>query len=250
MCGRFTLTQDLGYLAERFDFPLPEADYRPAYNTAPTDRVLAVTHDGPRAGQMLRWGLVPSWAKDDKMPRNTFNARDDRLASSGMWRGPFKRSRGVVPATGFFEWKKADGTKQPVYITPKDDQGFTFAAVYDSWINEHGETVESCAIVTTGPNDFMASIHDRMPAILDEETVALWLDPSTTEADSLQHILVPSPGELMKAHPVSTRVNSYKNDDAELIKSVSAQDADTGPRQLVFSDSENSPQNTPDRPGK
>jgi len=221
------------------------------YNIRPTqDVVVIVNEDGRPVVRPMRWGLIPSWSKADKLPRNTFNARDDRLPSSGMWRGPFKRSRGVVPATGFFEWKKADGTKQPVYITPKDDQGFTFAAVYDSWINEHGETVESCAIVTTGPNDFMASIHDRMPAILDEETVALWLDPSTTEADSLQHILVPSPGELMKAHPVSTRVNSYKNDDAELIKSVSAQDADTGPRQLVFSDSENSPQNTPDRPGK
>jgi len=221
------------------------------YNIRPTqDVVVIVNEDGRPVARPMRWGLIPSWSKADKLPRNTFNARDHRLPSSGMWRGPFKRSRGVVPATGFFEWKKADGTKQPVYITPKDDQGFTFAAVYDSWINEHGETVESCAIVTTGPNDFMASIHDRMPAILDEETVALWLDPSTTEADSLQHILVPSPGELMKAHPVSTRVNSYKNDDAELIKSVSAQDADTGPRQLVFSDSENSPQNTPDRPGK
>ena len=221
------------------------------YNVRPTqDVVVIVNEDGRPVARPMRWGLIPSWSKAEKLPRNTFNARDDRLVSSGMWRGPFKRSRGVVPATGFFEWKKTDGTKQPMYITPKDGQGFMFAAVYDSWINEHGETVESCAIVTTGPNDFMASIHDRMPAILDEETVVLWLDPVTTEAERLQPVLVPSPDELMKAHPVSTRVNSYKNDDAELIKLVSAQETEADPRQLGFPDSENLPQNDPEPSGR
>ena len=221
------------------------------YNVRPTqDVVVIVNEDGRPVARPMRWGLIPSWSKAEKLPRNTFNARDDRLVSSGMWRGPFKRSRGVVPATGFFEWKKTDGTKQPMYITPKDGQGFMFAAVYDSWINEHGETVESCAIVTTGPNDFMASIHDRMPAILDEETVVLWLDPVTTEAERLQLVLVPSPDELMKAHPVSTRVNSYKNDDAELIKLVSAQETEADPRQLGFPDSENLPQNDPEPSGR
>jgi putative SOS response-associated peptidase YedK len=158
---------------------------------------------------------------------------------SGMWRGPFKRSRGVVPATGFFEWKKTDGAKQPMYITPKDDEGFVFAAVYDSWINEHGETVESCAIVTTSPNGFMANIHNRMPAILDEETVALWLDPATTEANSLQSVLMPAPSESLQTRPVSTRVNSYKNDDAGLIDPVAtaAPDAAPPPGQLGFPDS-------------
>lgn len=224
------------------------------YNIRPTqDVVIIVNEDGRPVARPMRWGLIPSWTRPGRLPRNTFNARDDRLASSGMWRGPFKRSRGVVPATGFFEWKKTDGSKQPMYITPKDDRGFLFAAVYDSWINEHGETVDSCAIVTTAANDFMSAIHDRMPAILDEETVALWLDPTTTEAENLQPVLVPSPGGLLQAHPVSTRVNSYKNDDAELITpdpgsalisgSDPGPDPAHGPKQLGFPISENRPTN-------
>ena len=191
------------------------------YNIRPTqDVITVVSEDGRPVARPMRWGLIPGWAKPEKLPRNTFNARDDRLASSGMWRGPFSRSRGVVPANGFFEWKKTDGSKQPMYISPKDGEVLQFAAVYDSWINEHGETVESCAIVTTGANDFMSSIHDRMPAILDEETVALWLDPATTDSDSLQPILMPASNDLLGAVPVSTRVNSYKNDDSGLVEEV------------------------------
>ncbi len=205
------------------------------YNVRPTqDIVIIVNEDGRPVARPMRWGLIPSWAKAGEMPRNTFNARDDRLTSSGMWKEPFKRSRGVVPATGFFEWKKTDNTKRPMYITPKDDRGFMFAAIYDSWINEHGETVESCAIVTTAPNEFMSAIHNRMPAILDEETVALWLDPATTDAESLQPILMPYPGELLQVHSVSSRVNSYKNDDAGLIEPDMTSGAAHLPRQLGF----------------
>jgi len=130
------------------------------YNVRPTqDVVVIVNEDGRPVARPMRWGLIPSWSKAEKLPRNTFNARDDRLVSSGMWRGPFKRSRGVVPATGFFEWKKADGTKQPMYITPKDGQGFMFAAVYDSWINEHGETVESEYVPTRPFRVNAGSVH-------------------------------------------------------------------------------------------
>ena len=195
----------------------PELGYR--YNIRPTqDVITVVSEEGRPVARPMRWGLIPSWAKPEKLPRNTFNARDDRLASSGMWRGPFSRSRGVVPATGFFEWKKTDESKQPMFISPKNGEVLQFAAVYDSWINDNGETVESCAIVTTRANDFMSSIHDRMPAILDEDTVALWLDPATTSSDSLQPILMPASNDLLKSVPVSTRVNSFKNDDPGLVQ--------------------------------
>ena len=235
MCGAFVYVYIGGYrhrlmaggveAAGIGDLIACRPDLGTRYNIRPTqDVVIIVNEDGRPVAKPMRWGLIPSWVKTGpgagKLPRNTFNARDDRLASSGMWRGPFKRSRGVVPATGFFEWKKTAGAKQPMYITPKDERGFLFAAIYDSWINEHGERVDSCAIVTTAPNDFMSAIHDRMPAILDEETVALWLDPATTAAESLQPVLMPSPSELLQARPVSTRVNSYKNDDPGLIGPV------------------------------
>lgn len=276
MCGAFVYVYIGGYRHRLMGGGIEAAgigeliarrpDLGTRYNVRPTqDIVIIVNEDGRPVAKPMRWGLIPSWAKTGtgagKLPRNTFNARDDRLASSGMWRGPFKRSRGVVPATGFFEWKKAGGTKQPMYITPKDDRGFLFAAVYDSWINEHGETVDSCAIVTTAPNQFMSEIHDRMPAILDEETVALWLDPATTEAESLQPVLTPSPGESLQAHPVSTRVNSYKNDDAGLIVPAPAPDlasiparaphsapgAAPAPEQLGFHGSVSSSTNNPGR---
>jgi len=251
MCGAFVYVyvggvryQSMGSGLERAgigDLIARRPDLGSRFNIRPTQEVVTiVSEDGRPVARPMRWGLIPNWTKADKIPRSTFNAREDRLDSSGMWRGPFKRSRGVVPANGFYEWKKTDGSKQPMYITPKDGEVFQFAAVYDSWINEHGETIESCAIVTTAANEFMSSIHDRMPAILDVETVALWLDPATTESDSLRSILVPAPSELFKAHPVSTRVNSYKNDEENLIREVSITDPQPDGGQLgLFDDQPN-----------
>ena len=141
-----------------------------------------------------------------------------------------------MPASGFYEWKKTDGSKQPMYVTPKSDDIFRFAAVYDSWINEHGETVESSAVVTTEANDFMSSIHDRMPVILDEESISLWLDPATSEPDSLNPVLVPSPNDQLQARPVSTRVNSYKNDDPSLISEATVSHPEVGDGQLGLFD--------------
>jgi len=247
MCGAFVYVyvggvryQLMGSGVERAgiaDLIARRPDLGSRFNIRPTqDVVTIVTEDGRPVAKPMRWGLIPSWAKADKLPRSTFNARSDRLAESGMWRNPFKRTRGVVPANGFFEWKKTDGSKQPMYITPKEGESLQFAAVYDSWINEHGETIDSCAIVTTAANDFMSSIHDRMPAILDEETAALWLDPATTETDNLQQILMPASNDLLQAHTVSTRVNSYKNDDASLIDMTDDHEPEASPGQLGLFD--------------
>jgi putative SOS response-associated peptidase YedK len=232
MCGAFVYVyvggvryQLMGSGVERAgigDLIARRPDLGSRFNIRPTqDVVTIVNEDGRPVAKPMRWGMIPSWTKPGELPRSTFNARDDRLAESGMWREPFKRSRGVVPADGFFEWKKTDGSKQPTYITPKDEQPLHFATVYDSWINEHGETVNSCAIVTTSANDFMSSIHDRMPAILDEETLPLWLDPFTSDPVTLRNVLMPASNDLLQAIPVSTRVNSYKNDDAGLIDELS-----------------------------
>ena len=251
MCGAFVYVyvggvryQLMGSGVERAgigDLIARRPDLGNRFNIRPTqDVVVIVNEDGRPVARPMRWGMIPSWAKPGDIPRSTFNARQDRLASSGMWRGPFKRSRGVVPANGFYEWKKTDGSKQPMYVRPKSDDIFRFAAIYDSWINEHGETVESCAIVTTEANEFMSSIHDRMPVILDEETIALWLDPATEQPDSLQPILVPVSNDLLQARPVSTRVNSYKNDDPSLISEVTVSHPEAGDGQLGLFD--NSPE--------
>jgi putative SOS response-associated peptidase YedK len=250
MCGAFVYVyvggvryQIMGGDVERAgigDLIARRPDLGSRFNIRPTQDVITIVNeDGRPVAKPMRWGLIPSWAKEGKLPRSTFNARDDRLAESGMWREPFKRSRGVVPANGFFEWKKTDGSKQPMYITPKEGQSLHFAAVYDSWINEHGETVESCAIVTTAANDFMSSIHDRMPAILDEETISLWLDPLTSDTDTLQPILIPASNDLLQAVPVSTRVNSYKNDDARLLDEFATIEPENSHGQLGLFDQPN-----------
>ena len=247
MCGAFVYVyvggvryQIMGGDVERArigDLIARRPDLKTRFNIRPTqDVIIIVNENGRLAARPMRWGLIPNWAKTDKLPRSTFNAREDRLAESGMWREPFKRSRGVIPANGFFEWKKIEGSKQPMYITPKEGQSLYFAAVYDSWINEYGETVDSCAIVTTSANEFMSSIHDRMPAILDEKTTSLWLDPITTDSKKLQPILMPASNDLLQAVPVSTRVNSYKNDDARLLYEISTIEPENSGGQLGLSD--------------
>ena len=248
MCGAFVYVyvggvryQMMGGEVERAgvsDLIARRPDLGSRFNIRPTQDVVTIVSEyGRLVAKPMRWGLIPSWANSEKIPRNTFNARDDRLADSGMWQGPFKRSRGAVPANGFYEWKKPDGSKQPMFISPKEGETLQFAAVYDSWVNEHGRTIDSCAIVTTGANDFMSSIHDRMPVILDEETVALWLDPQTIDSSHLQSILMPASNDLLKAVPVSKRVNSYKNDDQGLLDEVAIDEPASDQRQLgLFND--------------
>ena len=184
----------------------------------------------------MRWGLIPSWSKNEKMYRNTFNARDDRVAESAIWRYSLGRKRGIVLANGFFEWKKAGDTKQAMYITPKEGEVFQFAALYDSWINKRGENIDSCAIVTTSSNVLMSSIHDRMPVILDSQSLPVWLEPAITEPDRLQSLLIPAPEELLRAHPVSAEVNSYKNDSPNLITPISIEKCQCNDRQLHMFD--------------
>ncbi len=197
-------------------------DLRSRFNIRPSqDVVVVINKSGAPVAKPMRWGLIPNWSKTEKISQNTFNARDDRVTESTIWRYPLERKRGIVPANGFFEWKKADGAKQPMYITPKEGGIFQFAALYDSWVNKHGETIDSCAIVTTSSNAFMSSIHDRMPVILDNQSLPIWLEPAITEPDRLQSMLIPASEDLLRAHPVSTAVNSYKNDSLNLITPIS-----------------------------
>ncbi|MFW6174741.1 MAG: SOS response-associated peptidase [Chloroflexota bacterium] len=222
MCGRFVLV-DVDGLGIRFKVmtqagPVPT---RARYNIAPTQGIIAVTaEDGERRLEEMRWGLIPAWAKPEKIPRNTINARDDRLTSSGLWKRPLRRHRCLIPANGFFEWKGPKSARQPLYIHLRDDRLFAFAGLYDTWESPEGETVRSAAIVTTEPNQLMEPIHNRMPAILDEEAEALWLDPKTEDPERLMSLIRPHPSEEMEAYPVSSKVNSPRNDSPELLEPV------------------------------
>ena len=247
MCGAFVYVHSEEYscrLADGFrwravvsDLIDQRPDLHSRFNIRPTQDVVVVFNgSGGPVAKPMRWGLIPNWSKNEKMSRNTFNARDDRVAESAIWSYPLKRKRGIVLANGFFEWKKAGDTKQAMYITPKESEVFQFAALYDSWINKRGENIDSCAIVTTSSNVLMSSIHDRMPVILDSQSLPVWLEPAITEPDRLQSLLIPASEELLRAHPVSAEVNSYKNDSPNLITPISIEKCQCSDRQLHMFD--------------
>ncbi len=217
MCGRFTLTSNMDDLQGRFGFEARDLVYRPSYNIAPTQLVLAVTNDGQRRAELMRWGLIPFWAKDIKIGYRMINAVGETAATKPAFRAAFKKRRCLILADGFFEWRKDGKEKIPTYIFLKSREPFALAGLWETWKSPVGETVKSCTIVTTKPNEFMEPIHNRMPVILSGETEALWLDPMTEEAEALQPLIQGAPAELMESCIVSSLVNSPKNNSPECV---------------------------------
>ena len=235
MCGRFILV-DVTELGLRFRVQVTgDTAPVPRFNIAPTQSIWTITNeDGTRRAEEMRWGLIPAWAKSDDQIRSSFNARDDKVATSGLWKRPLARTRCLIPASGFYEWTGPKGDRKPQLIRLKGGGLLGFAGIFDTWQNkESGETVRSCAIITTGPNSLMEPIHDRMPVILDAEAEALWLDPATEDPSRLTALLQPYPAEEMETYPVSTVVNSAREDRPEMIERVEAQ-AETQSRQSGF----------------
>jgi putative SOS response-associated peptidase YedK len=213
MCGRFTLRTSAQEVAKKFGLvEVPDLQLR--YNVAPTQQVLTITlQDGKRHGQLRRWGLVPSWADDPKIGYRLINARADGVATKPSFRSAFKRSRCLVVADGFYEWKKGAGTKtkQPYFARLKSDKPFAFAGLAEHW-HRGDQTIDSAAIITTDPNELMAEIHDRMPAILPPDDYDIWLDPKFEGKEQLLSFLRPYSADAMTAYPISTLVNSPRND--------------------------------------
>lgn len=226
MCGRFILV-DVTKLGLRFRVQVTgETAPVPRFNIAPTQSIWTITNeDGTRRAEEMRWGLIPAWAKSANQIRSSFNARDDKVATSGLWQRPLASTRCLIPASGFYEWTGPKGDRKPQLIRLKGGGLLGFAGIFDTWQNkETGETVRSCAIITTGPNSLMEPIHDRMPVILDAEAEALWLDPATEDPSRLTALLQPYPAEEMEAYPVSTIVNSARGDSLEMIERVGAEE--------------------------
>lgn len=223
MCGRFQLTLPFSELVRLYNLT-NSVNLRPRYNLAPTQDAAVVRSDpeGGRRLDLMRWGLIPFWAKDAKVGYAMFNAMAETVATKPAFREPFKARRCIVPATGFYEWQKLDAkTKQPFAIVPTDAAVFSLAGLWERWTDRvSGETVHSCTILTTTPNELCATIHDRMPVILAPESWPQWLGETAVEADALGALLRPYPAERMRAYAVSPRVGNVKNDDAGLVEPV------------------------------
>lgn len=222
MCGRFTLTSDPAEIAAEFGGLMLPEDYRPRYNIAPTQEVLAVAAgpEGPRA-ERFRWGLIPFWAKDPAIGNRMINARAETLAEKPSFRTAFQRRRCLILADGFYEWVPSPAGKRPMWIHRQSRRPFAFAGLWERWAPREGDEVRSCTIITTAANPFVRGIHDRMPVILLEPDRGRWLDPSES-ATSLRELLAPYAADDLTAHEVSTLVNSPRNDLPELIQPVSS----------------------------
>lgn len=220
MCGRYSLFASKEDLMERFDiFQWEELEWIERYNVAPSQQVLAVVRgmDGNRAG-FLRWGLVPSWASDPKIGYKMINARSETVDQKPSFKRLLKRRRCLIIADGFYEWKKEGKTKQPYRFHLKSKQPFAFAGLWDRW-EKGDDIIQSCTIITTEANDVVKDVHDRMPVILTNETEDIWLDRNI-EVEQLKEILVPYKADDMDRYPISSLVNSPKNDTVEIINSL------------------------------
>ena len=218
MCGRFTQNYTWREIVALYQLTQPALNLQPRYNIAPTTTIDAVI---PRDGERLelvrmRWGLIPSWwKKTAKEAPSTFNARAETVATKPMFRAAFKRSRCVIPASGYYEWKATPTGKQPYYISAADDSMLSLAGLWDEWQNiESGEIVKSCTIIITDANDFTRKIHNRMPVVLSAKQLPQWLVGKAGE-----ELLKPAPENILRTWPVSRKVNRVGNDnDPKLIE--------------------------------
>lgn len=215
MCGRYTLTVPIDQLAAEFDLDEVRAELSPNFNVAPTQSVAAIlAENGSRRLETLRWGLVPSWAKDPEIGARMINARSETAPEKPSFRSAFKRRRCLIPADGFYEWKREEGGKQPFYIHMKDGRPFAFAGLWEDW--NDGE-IRSCTILTTSANELVGEVHERMPVILPAEDRDAWLDPEA-ETQEIVSLLRPYPGDDLETFPVSRFVNSPRNNDERCVE--------------------------------
>lgn len=217
MCGRFARKSDPKRLAK--EFKVAEApEVEPSYNVAPTHNILAVRQGGDgREMTLLKWGLVPSWAKDAAIGAKLINARSETIEEKPSFRDAFRRRRCIIPADGFYEWKREGGGKQPYFFRLKDERPFGFAGLWDRWEGEGGQVINSCTILTTEANGVLRPVHDRMPVILHPEDYETWLEAGERERTLLRELLRPYPEGEMTGHPVSPAVNGTRGRGPELI---------------------------------
>ena len=230
MCGRFTLHHSTEDVAERFAVEQTLLELQPRFNIAPSQPVAAVIQQESRVMQELKWGLVPSWARDPAIGNRLINARAETLAAKPAFRSAFARGRCLLPASGYFEWQRAGRSRTPMLVRRVGGEPFAMAGLYERWQTPEEGILRSCSIITTEPNEVAAMVHHRMPAILTSDSAEIWLDHEVTDLEALARVLRPYPLGDLVVHPVSDRVNHTDNDDVSLIDEVTPQTPEEDPQ--------------------
>jgi len=218
MCGRYKLSRRKQVVEEYFDSVSDQPDWSPRFNVAPTQSVPVIRQhpkEPVRQLSLMRWGLIPSWSKDPSGAARMINARAETASAKPAFRDAMKSRRCLIPADGFYEWKRDGKTKQPYCFEINEGELFGFAGIWDQWKGPSGEWVKTCSILTTTPNAVTTAVHDRMPVILDPDSYDLWLDPGMTHVDAATDLLKPYDAGVMRCYPISIRINHVANDDEE-----------------------------------
>lgn len=233
MCGRYTMFLKPEQIKSRFKAHLSEENAakltKPRYNVAPSQDVPVITSARPRECSFMRWGLIPSWSKDESVGNKLINARSETLIEKPSFRNAFEARRCLILANGFYEWHKLSSkVKQPMYIRLRSQEPFALAGLWESWRHpETQEVVRSCTIITTEANDLITPFHHRMAVMLTPEEEDVWLDESVAARDTMR-LFRPYPSAEMEAYPVSSRINTFQPDDATLIDRLEPDDFGTG----------------------
>jgi putative SOS response-associated peptidase YedK len=224
MCGRFTNAVPFEVLSGRLNAELVEVSYydKPRYNIAPSQPVACIRMGSDQAWQveLIRWGLVPSWADDVKIGYKMINARAETVGEKPSFRSAFKNRRCLIVADGWYEWQASGGVKRPYHLHFADRRPFCFAGLWERWNKQEGDPLETCTIITTSACDDTASVHDRMPAIVPPDEYLAWLDPDFQDREHLESLLQPWAVGGLQATEVSRRVNVPKNEGPECIESL------------------------------
>ncbi|MEN6321656.1 MAG: SOS response-associated peptidase [Syntrophaceae bacterium] len=206
MCGRFVLISDLSIVTEEFDIREIVGDYRTSAKVLPGQHIAVVIHDGVNRLVQFRWGLIPSWAKDASISRKLINARAETLAEKPSFRNAFKKRRCLIIADGFYESQKEGKKKVPFYFRLKSGKPFGFAGLYETWVSPEGQTVNTCTIITTEPNELVQPIHNRMPVIVPKDKKFFWIDPAVQNQAQLSSVLQSYPSAEMEVVSLTSPV--------------------------------------------
>ena len=215
MCGRFSISKEKDEIEDRFEIHIDPAMFSKTYNAAPSQTLPIITNTAPEQASFHKWGLIPHWAKDESNGNKLINARGETIAEKPSFRDAAEKRRCLVITDGFYEWQRSGGEKQPYRITLADESLFTFAGLWESWSAPDGRDVRTFTIITTEPNGLMKPIHKRMPVMLTPENERVWISDEPLE--KVLYLLKPYDEKEMNAYPVSSRVNSPKNNDISIL---------------------------------